>query len=51
VPGYTGIPGNEIADEKAKATLKGDHSATEKYPSQDLTTWIKTEDKKTRVTR
>jgi hypothetical protein len=51
VPGRMGIPGNEIADEEAKATLKYDLLATEKYPSQDLINWIKTEDKKTRKAR
>jgi hypothetical protein len=41
-----GIPGNEIADEEAKATLENDLIATEKYPPPDLINWIKTEDKK-----
>jgi ribonuclease HI len=46
VPGHIGIPGNEIADEVAKAALEDDLLATEKYPPQDLINWIKTEDKK-----
>jgi ribonuclease HI len=46
VPGHIGIPGNEIADEIAKAALEDDLLATEKYPPQDLINWIKTEDKK-----
>jgi hypothetical protein len=41
-----GIPGNEIADEEAKAALENDLLATQKYPPPDLTNWIKTEDKK-----
>jgi hypothetical protein len=45
-----GIPGNEIADEEAKAFLEDDLLATEKHPLQDLIKWIKTEDKKTRKT-
>jgi hypothetical protein len=44
-----GIPGNEIADEEAKAALEDDLLATEKYPTQDLINWWK--DKKTRKTR
>jgi hypothetical protein len=31
-----GIPGNEIADEEAKAALDDNLLATEKYPPQDL---------------
>jgi hypothetical protein len=51
VPGHTGIPGNEIGDEEAKAVLKDDFLATEKYPPQDLyNNYIKTKDKKTRKT-
>jgi hypothetical protein len=46
-----GIPGNEIANEAAKATLEDDLLATEKYPPQDLINWIKTEDNKIRKTR
>jgi hypothetical protein len=46
-----GIPGNKIADEKAKAALEDDILATAKYPPQDLINWIKTEDKKTRKAR
>jgi hypothetical protein len=46
-----GIPGNGIADEEAKAALEGHLLSTEKYPSQDLIDWIKTEDKKTRKAR
>jgi hypothetical protein len=42
------IPENEIADEKAKTALEDDLLFTEKYPSQNLINWIKTEDKKTR---
>jgi hypothetical protein len=30
MPGYMGIPGNEIADEEAKAVLEDDFLATEK---------------------
>jgi hypothetical protein len=37
------IPGNEIADEEAKAALEDD-------PPQDLMNWIKKEDQKTRKT-
>jgi hypothetical protein len=48
-----GIPGNEIADEGAKATLEDDLLSSEKYPPQVLINLIKsrTEDKKTRKTR
>jgi regulator of replication initiation timing len=46
-----GIPGNEIANEEAKAFLEDDLLATENYLLQDLINWIKTEDKKTRKTR
>jgi ribonuclease HI len=46
VPGHMEIPGNEIADEEAKAALENDLLATEKYPRQDLINWIKTEDRK-----
>jgi hypothetical protein len=48
VPGYMGIPGNEIADEEGKAALEDDILSTEKYPPQDQIDWIKTEDKKIR---
>jgi hypothetical protein len=51
VPGHIGIQGNEIADEKAKASLENNLLATEKYPPQDLITWIKIENMKTRKTR
>jgi hypothetical protein len=51
VPGYMGIPGNEIADEEGKADLENNILSTEKYPPQDLINWIKTEDKKTRKTK
>jgi hypothetical protein len=51
VPSHMRIPGNEIADEEAKAALEDDHLATAKYPPQDLFNWIKTDDKKTRKTR
>jgi hypothetical protein len=43
-----GIPWNEIADKEAKAALEIVFLTTEKYPPQDLISWIKTEDKKTR---
>jgi hypothetical protein len=51
VPGHMGIPGNEIADEEAKAALQHDFLTTKKYPPQYLIKWIKTEDKKTRKAR
>jgi hypothetical protein len=51
LPGHMEIPGNEIAEEEAKAVLEDDLLATEKYPPQDLINWIKTEDKKTRKAR
>jgi hypothetical protein len=44
-----GIPGNNITDEEAKAAVEDDLSSTKKI--QDLSNWIKIEDKKTRKTR
>jgi ribonuclease HI len=35
VSGHMRIPGNEIADEEAKAALEDDLLATEKYPRSD----------------
>jgi ribonuclease HI len=43
VPGHMGIPGNEQADEEAKAALDDDVQQNEEYPSKDLEKWFKTE--------
>jgi hypothetical protein len=43
VPGHAGITGNEEADEEAKRVLEKSISNDEKYPSEDLSGWIKTE--------
>jgi ribonuclease HI len=40
VPGHMGIPGNEIADEEAKAALQHDFLTTKKYPPQYLINWV-----------
>jgi ribonuclease HI len=43
VPGHMSIPGNEKADEEAKAALEDDLNQNEEYPPKDLENWIKTE--------
>jgi hypothetical protein len=51
MPAHKEVAGNYIADKEAKAALDDDLLSAEKYPSQDLINWIKTEDKKSRKTR
>jgi ribonuclease HI len=46
VPGHMGIPGNEKADDEAKAALDDDLLQNEEYPPQDLQNWIKAETSK-----
>jgi hypothetical protein len=46
-----GIPGNEQADEEAKAALDDDIQQNEEYPPKDLEKWLKTETKKIRKER
>jgi hypothetical protein len=41
-----GIPGNEKADDEAKAALDDDLLQNEEYPPQDLQNWIKAETSK-----
>jgi hypothetical protein len=43
VPEHMGIPGNEQADEKAKAALDDDLQQYEEYPRKYLEKWLKTE--------
>jgi hypothetical protein len=43
-----GIPGNEQADEEAKAVLDDDIQQNEEYPPKDLEKWLKTETTKIR---
>jgi hypothetical protein len=45
VPGHMDIPGNEQADEEAKAALDDDLQLeqNEEYPPNDLENWLKTE--------
>jgi ribonuclease HI len=51
VPGHMGIPGNEQADEEAKAAMDDDIQQNEEYPSKDLEKWLKTETTKIRKKR
>jgi hypothetical protein len=46
-----GIPGNEQADEEAKATLDDDLEQNEDYPPKDLGNWLKAETAKNRKER
>jgi hypothetical protein len=49
VPGHMGIPGNEQADEEAKAALDDDIQQNEEYPRpKDLEKWLKTKIRKER---
>jgi hypothetical protein len=50
-PGHMGIPGNEQADEEAKAAMDDDIQQNEEYPSKDLEKWLKTETTKIRKKR
>jgi hypothetical protein len=43
VPRHAGITGNEKADEEAKRALEASILNYEKYTSEDLNGWIKTE--------
>jgi ribonuclease HI len=43
VTGHMSIPGNEQADEEAKAALDDDIQQNEEYPLKDLEKWLKTE--------
>jgi hypothetical protein len=43
VPGHMGIPGNEQADEEAKAALDDDIQQNEENPPKDLEKWLKIE--------
>jgi hypothetical protein len=51
VPGHMGIPGNEQADEEAKAALDVNIQQNEEYPPKDLEKWLKTETTKIRKER
>jgi hypothetical protein len=51
VPGHICIPGNEQADEEAKAALDDDIQQNEEYPPKDLEKWLKTEMTKIRKER
>jgi ribonuclease HI len=44
VPSHVEIPGNEKADQAAKAALDEDISTTERYPPDDLKKWLTEED-------
>jgi hypothetical protein len=46
-----GIPGNEQANEEAKAALDDDIQQNEEYPPKDLKKWLKTETTKIRKKR
>jgi hypothetical protein len=51
VPGHMGIPGNEQADEEAKAALDDDLQQNEEYPPKDLKNWLNAETTKNRKER
>jgi ribonuclease HI len=51
VPGHMGIPGNEQADEEAKAALDDDIQQNYEYSLKDLEKWLKTETTKIRKER
>jgi ribonuclease HI len=46
IPSYSGITGNEKADEVAKNALEEDINDQELYPPQDLINWMKKTDVK-----
>jgi hypothetical protein len=48
VPGHMGIPGNEQADDEAKAALDDDIQQNKEYPQKHLEKWLKTETTKIR---